>query len=422
MAKASTKKQMSETTLIVAICSVIIIAFAALAFWYVKVYSQDPLVIMSKQAPALNMTPPLEQGKSIRVASDVTEYSQSSSGSVVSFHDYNFKLSGSLSSITGNENADTMRVSYTLDNDGMEHQTSFTKADLTQYKEEIDKYISEGDTSLFTNAFGESTGEKYYTKFATQYLPVLVNTTLNKTYVVVPKVDDDSCLLIQSDDAINVTSGMSTKLYRKLEDTVYSQRVFSDYETAAINNTRNQALGIDASTVPSEEPTEDFEDEESTDSTAKYTHEQLVEIDDHLSRERLKDDGSIAGTTIQLSTTSEAEADVTTGTIPVLTVDGLKIDNVSFQYDAARTGNVLTFKGLTQTVQNSIDVQNTNEDDSEFILIMKFISTDNRILDFVKITNIGNPLPSGDKTTFTLSLTDVKYSGTLQKIQFEVWR
>lgn len=413
------KGKLNGTSVLIIIIGTILILYTGVAFWYVKIYSNDPIVMMNRQAPPLDMSMPLDKSYKVKLSDQLKPFDLKPTGSTVSFHNYNFKLFGELESTTSTETQST--VTYTTGE--QTHTTIISSVIGDDYKSLVQDYIEKGDTKLFEQAFGVNVDEKYYQKYMTSYVPIAVSSGLKKTYMVVPADEDSNeYIIVQSDDAIILTGEMTSKVYRKLEDTVYSVRTFSHYEEGAIANTRAQVTGGTSSEVVDVEPTEDF-DSVPSENKAKYTHDQLVELDAHLDRNKLRDDGSIAGTTIVLSTdNTDTEVDVTQGTIPVVNVDGLKIDNVSFQYDAAKKDNVLIFKGLTQTTNNTLDVQNQNSIDTEFIMLVKFISADGKVLDFVKISNIDQPLAPDEKRTFSMSLTDVKFAGTLQKIQFEVYR
>ena len=419
------QSRISGTTLLIIICAIIIMAFGVLAFWYVRIYSNDPLVILSKQAPPLSMSIPNVQGTGKVISPDIALYDKKAYGDVVTFHDFNFKLSGKLESQTGYPSSDSMTASYKIEGDESQHQASFTVSPYTENGSLFNDYIETGDTTVFLNLVGDNNFTKYYDSYMTMHIPMGESTSMHKTYILIPKESEDEIIVVQSDDPIRVTGDMSTQIYRKPEDTIYQQRVFSSYEVAAIENTRNSSQSGESQPIEETAPTEDFEQSPS-ENAAKYNHEQLVAISEHLTRERLKEDGSIAGTTMKLTTTEEAdiqsEVDITQGTIPVVNIDGFNIDNVSFQYDAAKSNDVLTFKGLTQNVKNSLDIKNVNSEEAEFILVVKFISNDGRILDFLKFDNLETPLGVDEKKTFDMYLTDVKYAGTLQKLQFQIWR
>jgi len=336
-------------------------------------------------------------------------------GSIVEFGDYNFQVDGTLESITKNGNQ--MTVVAMLE-DGTTTMSSFEEKTSNDYTKLVQAYMN-GDKTLETTLGAGQQYTRYYYNYNGYDIPIIYNQGTGDWYSIV--VMDHNVVITTSRNPIILSDGIASKVYRKASETATADYDYNSYQTKAIENTRMQS-GI---WTPPNESDDDFDDTSVSENETYTNYEDLQKVLTTYDHNKLQSDGTIEGTDIKITTTTDDDKTydyniIDSPQLPEVMIGGLKLNNFQINYLTPVSG-VKTFMGLSTEVPNSIDVTNADTVDREFVIMLKFVSEDDKLLDFILIDNLDDPLAPNETRTFPISLSTVKNSGVLRSVQFKTF-
>ena len=342
-------------------------------------------------------------------------------GDVIEIFGVNFQCAGTYENV--NKETTSVRFDYSIsENDVNIHTAEATFVSGVDSTTAFENYMS-GDTEMMVGMFDTPLQTEnvhpYYYDYDGGKCPIFQDTASQYWFGAYPT--DDGMLLTKSAEPMVLTHKMATIHYAKASESVLEAHTFSDYETAAIANTRRKALEasdnkdavVDISDV-NRELAEVSADSLATNDYSGSSYDTARKAIVRLKNIKFGLDGTSddTSTTIEYNTKgAEAyEYDIAKDADyqndpPTWDINGLQFSGVDMKY-------------TSQKCDFAINVKNTSQTARPIAVIFKFIDADGNLIGTAVYDGMTERLAPGDSTKVSVTTDLNQEGGELAKVQF----